>query len=345
MESRAVRYLLITIALLQAMALYALGTAVDNQAWPATHPPALLASYLLATGVPLFIYLSPLRRGEVLLDIAAAAIIAAALLALPILLVVTAYGLFQQVSVFGWSLVRLWALLVILALLAYALAGAWSLVRHRALVPETIGRGNTALALALIALLIAVHTPLADDDTFTARLEAAKRGEWYAAESSDPQLRFSESLVSSTVDEVPDDLFALLNGQSHLVNTCWREGYECRVERVLHEDTVFWFVYSELHFRDAQRTRNLQVSWVLWQRAGTWEQVGRLDRAECPPGNAEGNADGGTAGSTEAEPPPPAIETLVGRPGSVLTSGGCAYPIIWRVEPQVMSTDVTGRGR
>ncbi|MCC5868740.1 MAG: DUF4153 domain-containing protein, partial [Gammaproteobacteria bacterium] len=78
------------------------------------------------------------------------------------LLAVTLIGLFQRVAVFGWSGPRLWAAIVSAALVAYALAMAWSLLRQRALVPETIGRWNTALAFALVALLFAVHSPLAD---------------------------------------------------------------------------------------------------------------------------------------------------------------------------------------
>ncbi|MCC5863436.1 MAG: DUF4153 domain-containing protein, partial [Gammaproteobacteria bacterium] len=86
---------------------------------------------------------------------------AGAMLLLP-LLVVAMVGLLDRVAVFGWTVPRLWAALVIAALMAYALAMTWSLLRHRALGPETVGRWNTALALALVAVLFAVHSPVAD---------------------------------------------------------------------------------------------------------------------------------------------------------------------------------------
>lgn len=86
---------------------------------------------------------------------------AGAVLLLP-LLGAALVGLAGRVAIFGWTVPRFYALLIIVALMTYALAMGWSLLRHRALLPEAVGRWNTALALLLVALLFAVHSPLAD---------------------------------------------------------------------------------------------------------------------------------------------------------------------------------------
>jgi hypothetical protein len=114
---------------------------------------------------------------------------AAVVLLLP-LLAVALTGLLQRVAVFGWSGLRLWAAIVIVALMAYALALTWSLLRHRALVPETIGRWNTALALLLVAVLVAVHSPLADLRRIAAADQLAR-----VLDGRTPAARFDASYV------------------------------------------------------------------------------------------------------------------------------------------------------
>lgn len=101
-------------------------------------------------------------------------LVSGALVALPVLLTVSLFGLAQRVGVFGWSLGRLWALLVSIALLAYALAALWSLLRYRTLIPEVIGRWNTTLALMLMLLLFAIQSPIADLRRFVAADQLAR---------------------------------------------------------------------------------------------------------------------------------------------------------------------------
>ncbi|ASP39017.1 hypothetical protein CHH28_10155 [Bacterioplanes sanyensis] len=89
-------------------------------------------------------------------------LVVVALLIMPLFSVISAYGLSMRILQHGFSVARLWGVIVwaVLALLAFGYAVCW--LRWRARWEQHIGGLNLLAAGSVMAILLAIHTPLAD---------------------------------------------------------------------------------------------------------------------------------------------------------------------------------------
>lgn len=91
-----------------------------------------------------------------------------AMVALPVMSALAAWGLWVRVGEYGWTVGRLWALFIEFFLAAYAIGYATLILRYRSLPLAQIRRWNTWLGLALGAALLIVQGPLVDFRRITA---------------------------------------------------------------------------------------------------------------------------------------------------------------------------------
>src|SRR5690606_9256981 len=101
-------------------------------------------------------------------------LVIASLLLLPVLIGVAARGLWLRVGQHGWTVNRLWALLVIAMLGAYAFGYAVMILRRRGLPHTLLGRWNTVLAAVLTAALVLVISPVLDFRRVAAASQVAR---------------------------------------------------------------------------------------------------------------------------------------------------------------------------
>jgi hypothetical protein len=89
-------------------------------------------------------------------------LVVAAIVVLPIISALAAWGLWVRVAEYGWSVDRLWALFIELFLAAYAFGYSVLILRHRGLHLPSIRRWNTVLGITLAGALLLVQGPVID---------------------------------------------------------------------------------------------------------------------------------------------------------------------------------------
>lgn len=300
-------------------------------------------------------------------------LLAAALLALLLLLLLTITGLLQRVGDFGWTLSRLWALIICLALLGHALAGACSLVLHRALLPETVGRGNTVVALLLMAVIVAVHSPLADLRRFAANDQFAR-----VVDGRIPTVQFDARYVGRSLGRYGVEVLdRLLDSEQARQDPDFAARLEAarrdpmqepddvdplqRFARSLSSSTVaeippdLVIILSDMApFSrvcptpgvDCRVDRVPFEGEVYWFVAGHVAGVGRHLNGSRLLWQREGawenvgrlgsstRCDPRTAEDAPVERGGPVMQRLPDRPGSVMIIDHCVWPILWQVQPQ-----------
>ena len=86
----------------------------------------------------------------------------AGLCAMPILSALSFYGLSLRVEQYGWSVERCWAFVVWLILSMFAVGYVVGIVRRRDQWTNDLARVNTAMGLAVLAILLLANSPLLD---------------------------------------------------------------------------------------------------------------------------------------------------------------------------------------
>ncbi len=84
------------------------------------------------------------------------------LLTLPVISALSLYGLYLRLSEYGWTVARSWAFVVWLLLTLIAVGYAVGIVRLRDRWQAELARVNTAMGLVVLAMLLAVNSPLID---------------------------------------------------------------------------------------------------------------------------------------------------------------------------------------
>lgn len=99
-------------------------------------------------------------------------IVRAALALLPILSMLCIGSLSLRVAQYGWSVDRVWAAIAVGLVTLYALGYAVAAIRRGWL--PVLGRVNTGMALLVVAVLLAVHTPLLDPKRIAASSQVSR---------------------------------------------------------------------------------------------------------------------------------------------------------------------------
>ena len=81
---------------------------------------------------------------------------------LPILSVLSIYGLTLRISQYGWTVERCWAMLVCLILSLFSAGYFWGVIRRKAQWPETLERVNVNMGLCVLALALLANSPFLD---------------------------------------------------------------------------------------------------------------------------------------------------------------------------------------
>ena len=84
------------------------------------------------------------------------------LCAMPILSALSFYGLSLRVGQYGWSVERCWAFVVWLVLTMFAVGYVVGIVRRRDQWTNDLARVNTAMGLAILAIMLLANSPLLD---------------------------------------------------------------------------------------------------------------------------------------------------------------------------------------
>lgn len=105
--------------------------------------------------------------------------LAACLALLPIISALALYGMALRVGQHGWTVARCWGFAVGVLLAAFSVGYAWSIVRRWDAWTGGFPRVNIAMAWAVLALMLLVHTPVLDFRSFAlasqfGRLEAGE---------------------------------------------------------------------------------------------------------------------------------------------------------------------------
>lgn len=306
---------------------------------------------------------------------------AGAVLLLP-LLSVALVGLLNRVGVFGWTLSRLWAAVVIIGLVGCALAMAVSLLRRRALVPEMIGRWNTVLALTLVAVLFAAHSPLADFRRLAATDQLAR-----VLDGRTPTDRFSANYLRRSLgrhgQEALDHLRAspLAEDPAFLARLDDTES-ERRPQDPVDAVTVL-AAYLQSASGDvlptaliAALSRDSQVMntcpsgflscivaavnyddrdyWVVLGLRTHEESVGSMRmRVDLSGFFREHDSTWQRVGRLSYDPvrcivpvdediAVPSLRPMPDLPGVMLQIGECRYPVVWHIEPEDLGDTMTG---
>lgn len=84
------------------------------------------------------------------------------LLTLPVISIISFYGLFLRVQQYGLSVERCWALLIWLVLTMFSIGYTWGIIKKGAQWPLTLAKVNTFMGLVVLALTLLVNSPLLD---------------------------------------------------------------------------------------------------------------------------------------------------------------------------------------
>jgi hypothetical protein len=86
----------------------------------------------------------------------------AALCVMPVVSMLSGYGLFLRVQQYGWTIERCWALVAWLVLSLFALGYVVGILRRRDSWTRELARVNTGMGLAVLAIMLLSNSPLLD---------------------------------------------------------------------------------------------------------------------------------------------------------------------------------------
>ena len=97
----------------------------------------------------------------------------------PLITALAAYGLYLRIDQYGWSVGRCWGVTICAFFVLLAIGYAWRIARLRDAWPSGLGRVNTLVAAALLAVLLLVNSPLLDfrSITLASQWQRVERGE------------------------------------------------------------------------------------------------------------------------------------------------------------------------
>ena len=84
------------------------------------------------------------------------------LYSLPVLCILSLYGLVLRLNQYGWTVERSWGFVVWLVLALFSAGYVWGIVTRRADWPETLARVNTIMGLVVLALMLLANSPFMD---------------------------------------------------------------------------------------------------------------------------------------------------------------------------------------
>lgn len=178
--------LVIVVAVLFLLTLPIVGL---DALWSTGHGTALLL-WLLA--VLLFFTNAVYQdgRGEKPYSLFLHRCIYAGLVTLPLISLISFYGLWLRLDEYGWTVARCWAFVVWLVLSLFAVGYVTGIVRRHDAWTEELARVNTGMGLVILALMLLVNSPLLDfrKISIASQLQRVESGEitlaefdfWYA---------------------------------------------------------------------------------------------------------------------------------------------------------------------
>lgn len=116
-----------------------------------------------------------------------------AMMLLPVVSVLSFYGLWLRLDQYGWTVARGWAFVVWLVLSLFAFGYVWGIVRMRDQWTQDLARVNTGMGLVVLAMMLVSNSPLLDfrKIAISSQLARVESGEvelknfdfWYARQS------------------------------------------------------------------------------------------------------------------------------------------------------------------
>lgn len=101
-------------------------------------------------------------------------LVVVALVLVPVNAALTAWAMHLRVDQYGWSVDRLWGVVVLAFIAAYSLGYAAIVLRHRGMQVAPLRRLNTVLGATLAATLIVVNTPLIEFQCIAAKSQVER---------------------------------------------------------------------------------------------------------------------------------------------------------------------------
>ncbi len=101
-------------------------------------------------------------------------LIRGALIVLPVYLLLTGYALWLRIDQYGWSVARVWGVIVSLVFSGYALCYALGIVAKWNAWTLTLGRINTLMLAVIIGVLMATNTPLLNVSAIVANSQVSR---------------------------------------------------------------------------------------------------------------------------------------------------------------------------
>lgn len=155
-----------------------------------TGRPTLLMSILLALMVGFLNGAVQDGRGRPPYPVPLRRFIEAAVIVLPAYAALSGYALHLRIGQYGWTVPRVWAVLTVALLGAYALAYAGAALRQRGRWMRGIRPANIALAGAMLFAIALTHTPVLDPTRITTRSQTQRLRAGTAEPSVLAYLRF-----------------------------------------------------------------------------------------------------------------------------------------------------------
>jgi hypothetical protein len=128
------------------------------------------------------------------------ALVRAAIVLLPVYTVLCAYALYLRIDQHGWSMDRFWAVLLTAVIGLYTLGYAAAALRRSAVWMAGMAPVNVAIAAVVVALSVAVNSPLLDAQRISASSQVARllNGKVAAADFDYRYLRFDLGRAGKT---------------------------------------------------------------------------------------------------------------------------------------------------
>ena len=166
------RILLPLIAAVAAVFLGALPMTGLAPLWETGNGTALL---LWLNAFALFLVNAAYQTGRTLPYPAAVhGVLSCAIAVLPVISLLALYGLYLRIDEYGLTVLRCWALAVFLVLALFSGGYAFGIVYKRAAWPQQLGQVNSAMGWVVLALMLAVNSPLLDFRSISLQSQMAR---------------------------------------------------------------------------------------------------------------------------------------------------------------------------
>ncbi|MGI9202366.1 MAG: DUF4153 domain-containing protein [Woeseiaceae bacterium] len=154
-------------------------------------------------------------RGERPYPVIMHRIVYVALLTMPLLSILSFYGLYLRLEEYGWTVIRGWAFITWLVLTLFVVGYSVGIVRKRDDWTTDLAKVNTGMGLVVLFLMMVVNSPVLDlrklslnsqvGRVESGRLELADFDFWYARQSlARPGYLFVERKIAELGDSDPD---------------------------------------------------------------------------------------------------------------------------------------------